>query len=183
MISGHIDKIHRLDETLAISVHYVGFVMVYRLQTFFGPVDFRLEIEASALGVLLKHRIVLLHDLFPTRLFTDTQYLPGFLLGHGLASPSNTIHSFLGSSSSLCIDDGLAVGLDHGPADDGAAHDEELPKEPSGHIPLVLFLAPSPSLSGGGGNPRRAGAIRLEAGAAPVRGPRNGGREGEAGGF
>ena len=54
-----------------------------------------------------------------------------------------------------CIsDDGLAVGLHHGPADDGAAHDEELPEEPSGHLALVLLHSSPPLSGGGGGNPR-----------------------------
>ena len=37
-----------------------------------------------------------------------------------------------GEREGALTDDCLAVGLDHGPADDGAAHDEELPEEPSG---------------------------------------------------
>ena len=37
-----------------------------------------------------------------------------------------------GEGEGALTDDCLAVGLDHGPADDGAAHDEELPEEPSG---------------------------------------------------
>lgn len=38
--SGHIDQIDRLDETQAISVHYVRLIMVYGFQTFFRSVDF-----------------------------------------------------------------------------------------------------------------------------------------------
>jgi hypothetical protein len=53
--------------------------------------------------VQYKNIVTDLDNFFPRRLLTDTENLPGFLLGHGLASPSNTIYSFLSSSSFVCI--------------------------------------------------------------------------------